>query len=221
VVGFSVCMRQPDRHITDYVCVPDDDLPSAEGKFNPDDEQVFFRQSVWDAAERGQPHAVWTLVHEASHAISQHKEVRYRATAPAKNQLSRTAGQDEFEAHRLTACILAPFDKADFKLGTTADDIRNRFGLSQEAAVKRLKEFEQLYRRKHGIHRQLPPGVIDFLATQKRKGYRVTSLDATDPLPRPQTQFDGDPCPSCGAFKLVRSGLARRCESCGARTGDD
>ncbi len=209
-------------YIADYVCVPDRDLFFAEGKFDPDDQGlVFYPQPVWNAAERREPHAVWTLIHEASHAILRHQGVRYRTAMLPKDSLSRNASRDEFEAHRLTACILAPFDKADFKLGMTADNIRNRFGLSQDAAVKRLEEFERMYRRKHGLPRELPLGVIDFLATQKRKGYRVTSLDATDPLPRTQTQFDGDPCPSCGAFKLVRSGLARRCERCGARTGDD
>ncbi len=31
--------------------------------------------------------------------------------------------------------------------------------------------------------------------------------------------YDGDPCPDCGQFTLVRSGTCLRCESCGATTG--
>jgi hypothetical protein len=151
----------------------------------------------------------------------EHKDVRFRAQPAAQNRLSHQTNKDEAGANRLTASLLAPFDKANFKPGTTVDDVRNRFGLSHEAAKRRLVEFERIYRAKHGLRRPLPPGVIDFLVEQKRKGYRVTSLDAEAPVPRPQTQFDGDPCPSCGALKLVRNGLGRKCECCGARSGDD
>ena len=31
--------------------------------------------------------------------------------------------------------------------------------------------------------------------------------------------YDGDPCPDCGQFTLVRTGTCLRCESCGASTG--
>jgi Zn-dependent peptidase ImmA (M78 family) len=210
-----------EGYITDYVCVPDHELPFAKGKYDPNERRVYYPLSVWNAAERGEPHALWTIVHEASHAILQHQDVRYRAAVSIKIKSSWSTRRDEFEAHRLTACILAPFNKANFKPGMTANEIRMLFGLSPEAARRRLEEFERIYRRKHGIPRQLPPGIVDFLAEQKRKGYRVKSLDAQAPLPRPQAQFEGDPCPSCGAFKLVRSGLARKCESCGASTGDD
>jgi Zn-dependent peptidase ImmA (M78 family) len=210
-------------YIKDYVCVPDSDLPRAEGKFNPDEQIIFYRQSIWDAAERGEPHATWTVVHEGSHAILKHEDVRYRLAAFEKTPSSKSTGRDEFEAHRLTACILAPFDKADFKPGMTLDEIRTRFGLSWGAATKRLEEFERIYRRKHGIRRKLPPGIVDFLTEQQRKGYRVASLDTGSklPLPRLQIEYEGDPCPSCGALALVRNGLARKCEICGARTGDD
>ncbi len=53
-----------EGYIKDYICVPDLDLPGAEGKFDPDAHLVFYRQSTWHAAEQGDPHATWTLVHE-------------------------------------------------------------------------------------------------------------------------------------------------------------
>src|SRR5882724_9545823 len=68
-------------YIKDYVCVPDHDLAQSEGKFDPDKEIVFYRASAWRAAEDGQPHAIWTLVHEGCHAILGHKEIRLRADA--------------------------------------------------------------------------------------------------------------------------------------------
>jgi Zn-dependent peptidase ImmA (M78 family) len=169
-------------YIKDYVCVPDQSLPEAEGKYDPDQARIFYRQSIWDAAERRHPHATWTLMHEACHAIRRHKELRYRSDTPDKGRLSRRAGPDEFEANHLTACILAPFHKADFRLGVTIDEIQNKFGLSRKAAAKRLEEFERMLRRKLGIPRQLPGGVADFLAAQKRKGHTITSLDNIGPM---------------------------------------
>lgn len=163
------------------------------------------------------------LVHEGCHGILKHEGVRYRANAPLRNLLSSTNGPDEHEAHRLTACILAPFDKADFKPGMTKDEIVTRFGLSGDAAKRRLEEFEPLWRRRRGIRRPLPPGIIDFLVGQERKGFRITSL--TDEhrrlLPVAPSSYEGDLCPSCGALALSRVGLGRRCHECGARLGED
>jgi Zn-dependent peptidase ImmA (M78 family) len=211
-------------YIKDYVCLPDVDLPDCEGKFDPDKEIIFYRVSTWQAAEEGLPHAIWTLVHEGCHAISGHREIRLRATAVASKLklFSRRTQRDETEADRLTACILAPFNKADFKLGTSSDDLMRRFGLSRIAAEIRLEQFERLYRRMHGLPRELPPGVIDFLSKQKRDGFTVTSI-GDDLLPKQQThcQYEGDACPNCNEFKLIRLGLNRRCDNCGATTGDD
>lgn len=212
-----------EGHIKDYICVPDRDSPHAKGKFDPKLNTVFYRQSTWDNAEHGDPHSIWTLIHETCHAIFKHHEVRYRATAPSRILSSAKASPDEFESNRLTACILAPFDKADFRQGMTVDNIMKRFGLSQDAAVRRLKEFERLYRHRHGIRRPLPPGIVDFLTMQERKGYRVTSLTNEHRLlfPVSRPAYEGDPCPSCGALALIRVGVSRRCEQCGARLGDD
>jgi hypothetical protein len=210
-----------EGYIKDHVCVPDADLPPAEGKF--EGGIAFYRQSTWNAAERGHPHSIWTLVHEGCHGILKHQGVRYRANALQRNLLSSTHGYDEFECNRLTACILAPFEKANFKPGMTEDEIITRFGLSREAAKRRLEEFERLYRRQRGIPRPLPPGIIDFLVTQERKGFRITSL--TDEhrrlLPVARPTYEGDPCPSCGALALMRVGLGKRCDECGARLGED
>jgi Zn-dependent peptidase ImmA (M78 family) len=128
-------------HIKDYVRVPNAELPKADGKFDPDSECIVYRQDIWDAAERGNPRAIWTIWHEASHAIQRHQQVRFRSSAASKARPSASAGKDEFEANRLAACLVAPFDKSGFHPGTTVDDLRRRFDLSQEAAEKRLAEF--------------------------------------------------------------------------------
>jgi len=31
--------------------------------------------------------------------------------------------------------------------------------------------------------------------------------------------YEGDPCPTCGSFTMVRSGTCMKCESCGSTTG--
>ena len=31
--------------------------------------------------------------------------------------------------------------------------------------------------------------------------------------------YEGDPCPVCGNFTLVRGGTCLRCETCGSTTG--
>jgi Zn-dependent peptidase ImmA (M78 family) len=209
-------------YVKDYVCVPDQQLPTCEGKYDPDQEILFYRRSIWIAGERRDPHATWTLVHEGCHAILGHKEVRLRADASSKNLPSRRTRPDEIAANRLSASILAPFEKAEFKPGMSVDDIRQKFGLSTEAATKRLEEYGRIFRRKSGILRELPPGVTDFLLHQKRKGHRVTSIRDIEPLSPPSDkQYDGDPCPCCNEFALVREGLSRKCQNCGAKTGDD
>jgi Zn-dependent peptidase ImmA (M78 family) len=211
-----------EGYIKDYVCVPDEQLSTSEGKYDPDKGIIFYPQSVWNAGEKGDPHARWTLIHEASHAILGHKEVRFRANALSKNRLSRRTGQDEVTVNRLTASILAPFEKAEYKPGMNIDEIQQKFGLSGQAATKRLEEYKRLFRRKSGIHRELPPGVTDFLLHQKRKGHRVTSIGDIKTLsPRSDERYDGDPCPCCNQFALVREGLSQKCRNCGTRAGDD
>jgi hypothetical protein len=205
-------------YIKDYVCVADADL-SSEGKYEPDEGKIYFRNSTWNGALKGNPHHIWTLVHEGTHAILRHKETRLRTSPSARQFESRQVSHDEASANRLTASIIAPFHRADFKPAMSIEDVQERFGLSP---TKRLEELNRMFRRKHGISRPLPAGVIDFLAAQKRKGYPVTSLDNVQGLaPSPQKQYEGDPCPWCKNFSLVRCGLLRKCDTCGARTGED
>jgi hypothetical protein len=208
--------------IKDYVCVPTADLPACEGKYEPDQDRIYYRQTTWQAAEKENSHDVWTLVHEGCHAILKHSETRLRASGANSAVRSRRAAKDEVDANRLTASLLAPFDKADFKPGVTANDISARFGLSRDAAERRLKEFERIYRRRKGLPRPLPPGVIDFLQAQKRKGYPVTTVPDASVLPPSNTKrYEGEFCPNCNKFKMVRIGLRMRCDACSAETGED
>jgi ribonucleoside-diphosphate reductase alpha chain len=31
--------------------------------------------------------------------------------------------------------------------------------------------------------------------------------------------YEGDPCPSCGSFTLIRNGTCMKCDTCGGTTG--
>jgi ribonucleoside-diphosphate reductase alpha chain len=31
--------------------------------------------------------------------------------------------------------------------------------------------------------------------------------------------YEGDPCPACGSFTLIRSGTCMKCDACGSTTG--
>ena len=208
--------------IRDYVRVPDSASPTAKGEYDPHAGVIYLTESTWRGAERGIPHDEWSVVHECAHAILGHKEIRYRASAEARNHLSWNTNRDEAQANRLTASLIAPFDKAAFKPGMTIIEVSKKFNLSLPAATKRLEEFERTYRRRNGIRRPLPPGIIDFLTEQKRKGHKVTSLNGLEHLaPVPIRQYEGDPCPNCQKFMLVRNGIGIRCDNCGARPGDD
>jgi hypothetical protein len=206
-------------YIRDYVCVPDAELPGAEGKYEPDEGRIYYRNSTWQGALNERPHDVWTLVHEGCHAILRHKETRLRAS----NQLSsKRSGRDEVDTNRLTASILAPFEHADFEPGMSTDYIARKFGLSRPAAEKRLEEFGRMYRKKHGLRRELPPGIYDFLAAQKRKGFKITSISDASLLPPDfNCRYEGEPCPCCKEFRLIRVGLHMTCDNCQARTGED
>jgi len=60
----------------------------------------------------------------------------------------------------------------------TVEEIAERFDISLTAAKVRARELARMSRRATGTLRQLPPGVADFLRDQKRKGFRVTSVDS-------------------------------------------
>jgi hypothetical protein len=59
----------------------------------------------------------------------------------------------------------------------TPEEIAERFDISLPAARVRVTELARMQRRATGQLRELPRGVADFLLDQKRKGFRVTSVD--------------------------------------------
>jgi Zn-dependent peptidase ImmA (M78 family) len=222
-------LRRLKRHgyIVDYVRVPDHMMTDAEAKYIASERKIYLRESVYAGVENEIGHHRFTVVHEGAHALLNHQHERkrsfsYRAKLEKKIPSIR---RDESSADRLGAALIAPSHRASFGLETTVQQIMQRFGLSAPAASKRHETLSRIYRRQYNLPRPLPPGVIDFLAGQHRAGHKVTSLPREDiaavRVRRPL--YTGDPCPICGAFKMIRVGLHLKCDSetCGAHTGDD
>lgn len=222
VISFIKWLKRT-KHITDYVCLPIAEMPKAEARYEPDEQRIYYRDTTWDLAKLGQPHSMWTVLHEGCHVILKHKETRLRNAINVSQRFStRQESLDEIATNRLTASMIAPFARSDYKIGQTPPQLMDRFGLSREAAERRLQEFARIYRTRNGLKRELPPGIVDFLEAQKKKGIRVTSLPQDSTITTlNDRRYEGDACPNCSEFKLVRLGLNMKCDACGARTGED
>ena len=211
-------------YLQDYICLPDGQLPDAEAMFVADERRIYLRQSIYDAAEREDPHARFTVAHEMAHCALYHQHTRKRGVAVSAFE-KKVFKREEKPADKFAAAFLAPFHKAAFNLNTTAAQLAQRFGLSASMSKTRVGEMAGIYRSRHNIRRELPAGVADFLATRRREGYAVTSLPAEDIVAMTvrQPKYEGDPCPNpkCREFKLIRVGPYLKCDACGARTGDD
>jgi Zn-dependent peptidase ImmA (M78 family) len=220
-------LRRLKRHgyIKDYIRVPDTLMPDREANYNPNDHKIYIRESVFIRAENGVERDQFTIVHEGSHAALKHQFERKRSLAgkPIAELKVADIRRDETQANKLAAAIIAPIHMADFSLATSAQQLMVRFGLGAKAAAKRVSEMAGVFRRRHGIPRPLPPGVIDYLSARRREGHRVTSLPPEDVVAmrvrRPN--YTGDACPICGAFEMIRMGTYLKCDRCGAKTGDE
>lgn len=213
-------------YLRDYISIPDNDLPDAEAKFVAEDRKIYLRESIYRSASRGDPRARFTIAHEIAHCALNHQYMRKRGIAVgAFEKKVPSIRRDERQADKLAAAILAPFHRAEFTLTTNSKQLAERFGLSDRMSSIRTDELAGIYRRLHKIKRDLPPGVADFLAAGRRKGYTVTSLPPQDvaAIQITQPKYEGDVCPNprCGHAKMVRVGTCMVCDVCGTRTGDD
>jgi hypothetical protein len=160
--------------------LPDEQLPHAEAEANSSTNTVLVRESVYQRAKDWNPRARMILMEEVGHIALGHTGPRYRRHQSQDQIFSRTEKRDEHEARLLAALLLAPTHLA--KACASPEEIAERFFLSEEASEYRWQEIERHRRHETGRKRELPPGVVDFLREQKRKGYKVTSLEDEDRL---------------------------------------
>lgn len=208
-------------YLNDYIIVPDREMLDAEAKYVADERRIYIRASVFNGARQKHSRARFTIVHEISHCALNHQHERKRGigVSPAEK---KHVQDDERAADRLAAAILAPSHRIDFALDTKPEDISRIFGLSESMSKIRADELTGMFRRRHGIKRNLPPGVIDFLAEKRRDGHPVISLPQEDIVAMQvrQVRYEGDACPTCSEFKMLRIGTQLLCDACGTVTGE-
>ena len=218
-----------------YRRVPDDELLGGKEAVHEAGE-IRIAESTFRALERGEPRARFTAAHEFAHFILQHPEVRFRGPRLAAYERAKHRVRiEESEANKFAALFLAP-DNLVRETDTVAD-LAIRFGLSSYAAEIRKAEIDADARRRRGELRPLPSKVIDFLAHQQRRGYKVTILES---LPRSSTGIGTDAsqqlraqerdsvalsgceaCVECGNFAVTRQGNSRVCRICGYSSDPD
>jgi hypothetical protein len=155
------------------VTVSDGQLPHAEAEANCSTNTILCRESLYIAAVNWTPRARMILAEEVSHIALGHVGPRCRREVGRPKAYTRAEQQDETEARRLAAILLAPTDLTNDC--HSVHDVVGQFFLSRQAAEIRWEEVQRSRRLQLGERRKLPLGVIDFLREQKRKGYPVTT----------------------------------------------
>jgi len=158
--------------------VSDEQLPHAEAEANSSTNTILIRESTYQQAKDWNPRARMIVMEEVCHIALGHIGPRYRRHPTQGKIYCPEEKRDEHEARQLAALLLAPTALA--KKCSSSEEIAERFYLSGEASDYRWDEVQRSVRRESGRPRDLPPGVIDFLREQKRKGFRVTSLNDED-----------------------------------------
>ena len=157
-----------------YKRVPNSQMPNEEAQWDSETWTLAMRESVFEAMQRGEPRARMTLAHELS---LEHKGIRNRSISPkAYERAVRSVRNDEAEAKRCAPILLAPEHLASDDV--SRDELTEKFGLSNQAALLRHEEILRLRRRARGEMRDLPQKVSDFLREAQRRGKDLkTRLD--------------------------------------------
>lgn len=158
--------------------VSDEQLPHAEAEANSSTNTILIRESTYQLAKDWRPRARLIVMEEVCHIALGHNGPRFRRHPTQGKIWGAAEKRDEHEARQLAALLLAPTSLA--KECSSPEEIAERFFLSAEASEYRWGEVQRAKRRETGKPRDLPPGVIDLLREQKRKGYPVTSLKDQD-----------------------------------------
>lgn len=172
-----------DGTITNYAVVPDAELPDDEAEYDPYTRMVTFRESTFQAANDlyGRPaktRARFTCAHEIGHIVLKHKRVRHRNVSDRKiERILVSTRVDESEANRFAGALLMPRHLIRLEATPTAEEIAQRFQVSEFAARIRLEELLRSQRRKEGIKRPAPNAVREFLLEARNRGMKIKSLD--------------------------------------------
>jgi Zn-dependent peptidase ImmA (M78 family) len=112
-----------------------------EGFTDPSGEFIRFSQSVYLQAWAQKPRARWTAAHETGHYFLHTKKPMMRVASQASLKAFECP---ERQAHQFAAELLMPRDLVDPSAGVT--EIMCEFGVSEEAATKRLNFIRSLHK---------------------------------------------------------------------------
>ncbi len=111
-------------------------LGGREGAVDPIKRAIYIREDVYDAAVRHNHRARFTLAHETGHAVM-HVGTLNRVLP---RQAIPTFRQPEWQANRFAGALLMP-RRLVSQCGSLAD-ISDTFGVSQQAALVRVRELK-------------------------------------------------------------------------------
>jgi len=155
-----------------YCRVPDKDMPQAEAHWYSDDFILSMRESVFVGMQRGDARCRFTVFHELSHYLLEHKGYLNRGTQQfAKDISAPLVKHQESEANRLAPILMAP--EYLVHEGATPEEISEKFGMSMPAAVLRKEEVERIHRRRRGETRPLPESVAEMLRQARASGMNI------------------------------------------------
>jgi Zn-dependent peptidase ImmA (M78 family) len=158
-------------------CVPDEELVTSMAQWDSIERRVTIRDSIYELAKLGNPRAVLTIAEEIAHIELGHTGIRNRSLSKSQGEkYDPEIKREEREAKRFAAALLAPLTRCKYRI--TVEEICDRFGLSREAALRRVEEMAKIAPAIHASERELPATVVDFLREAKKRGVDIkTYLD--------------------------------------------
>lgn len=179
---------------------PDSAMGRANAFVSNDRGTVFVRESLIDAAARGDPEAVFDGTHELAHVILHRADVPLARMANRKNQheFLQLEESAEHQANVFARSFLMTDEEVDRY--PTADALSENCFTPLEQAQQRLEEYDRTTGRRIRKAKR-DQAVRSGIVEAKLKGYEAI------------------PCSDCGNFTLLRSSTCLTCGTCGGTSG--
>jgi Zn-dependent peptidase ImmA (M78 family) len=112
---------------------------------DPAGQFIRFSERVYREAYQGKPRARWTVAHETGHFFLHARKPLARVTGKAAIEALRPFECPERQAHQFAAELLMP--RGLIRSTMSVEEICRDFGVSEEAATKRLRFVKSLVRK--------------------------------------------------------------------------
>lgn len=138
VIGFAETILSDGLEAFELRVWSDADCEGAEGFTCPHGSHITLPESVYRGACANNPRDRFTVAHELGHFFLHAGRPLARLASGLRVQAFR---DPEAQANRFAAAILMPW--GFFEAGMTAFEVMDKFGVSRQAAVHRLAEWEE------------------------------------------------------------------------------